>query len=283
MYVKLFTTILTSSVWATDPATRLVWITLLAMADKDGDVRGSVTGIARMANVPVEDTRRALELLAAPDPESQTPDEEGRRIIVQQGGWHIVNYAKYRAIQDHETRKATWRESAKKYRAKRQQTSTNVQDTMLTRKTNPVSSTEAEAEAEAETEAEASGNTHAALSFADPSHQSAYESTRRAARDPIALDATLVALRDGMHGTAYPLGTIGQALLEMRAAGTAYTPNAVRAFCKRLTAPDPAPTRRTAPTDRITAGRDALKAALEQRRRDGTAILTPDPVDSHGF
>lgn len=143
MYVKLFSSILTSSVWAEDMPTRLTWITLLAMADKDGDVRASPSGLARIANIPVEDCHRAIAKFLSPDIESGTQVYEGRRLEEREGGWFILNYAKYRAIQDAEARKATWRESSRKYRD-RQHSSTESTPCIEM-------STEAEAEAEADT------------------------------------------------------------------------------------------------------------------------------------
>ena len=95
-YVKLFGSILDSTVWDTAPATRLVWITLLAMADRDGVVEASVPGLAKRANVDRSDCERALALFLAPDPDSRTKDNEGRRIEEVDGGWRLINYEKYR-------------------------------------------------------------------------------------------------------------------------------------------------------------------------------------------
>ena len=50
-FTKLFSSITASTVWVEDSDTRVVWITLLAMADKKGRVWGSVPnhGIASIA------------------------------------------------------------------------------------------------------------------------------------------------------------------------------------------------------------------------------------------
>ena len=45
-YTKLFNSILASTVWSEPNETRIVWITLLAMADKNGIIEGSVPGLA---------------------------------------------------------------------------------------------------------------------------------------------------------------------------------------------------------------------------------------------
>ena len=98
MYVKLFGSILDSSIWSEDASTRLVWITMLAMANKEGFVRSSVSGLARRANVPLEDTRKALQILADPDDDSGSPEYDGRRIEAEEGGWLLLNYQKYREV-----------------------------------------------------------------------------------------------------------------------------------------------------------------------------------------
>ena len=95
-WTKLFNSILTSTVWLQDHATVRVWITLLAAADAEGYVEGSVPGLARLAGVTVDEMRRALEIFQAPDPDSRTSAHEGRRIEKVEGGYVILNYVRYR-------------------------------------------------------------------------------------------------------------------------------------------------------------------------------------------
>lgn len=97
-FVKLYGSILDSSVWSEDPYTRLVWITMLAMADAGGFVEAAVPGLARRANVPLDACENALERLAAPDTYSKSPAHEGRRIEKADRGWRILNYATYREL-----------------------------------------------------------------------------------------------------------------------------------------------------------------------------------------
>ena len=96
-YTKLFSSILASTIWREDMETRIVWITLLAMAGKDGVAEASVPGLADFARVSVEGTRRALVKLTSPDPDSRTEDHAGRRIQAVDGWWLLLNHAKYRA------------------------------------------------------------------------------------------------------------------------------------------------------------------------------------------
>lgn len=95
-YAKLFNTIVVSSVWQEDDATRLVWITMLALADRDGIVNGSLPGLAHIARVPLPSCEKAIAILSAPDPSSQNPAHEGRRIEKVERGWAILNYAVFR-------------------------------------------------------------------------------------------------------------------------------------------------------------------------------------------
>ncbi len=95
-YVKLFQSILDSTIWGEDHQTRIVWITLMAKADRHGVVEGSIPGIAHSARVSLDDCRAAMAKFEAPDPDSRTPDNEGRRIKRVEGGWQLLNHHIYR-------------------------------------------------------------------------------------------------------------------------------------------------------------------------------------------
>lgn len=104
-YTKLFNSILASTIWEEDDKTRIVWITLLAMADKFGVADGSVPGIATLARVTQADCQKALAKLQAPDKDSRSDEYEGRRIRKIDGGWLILNHEKYRAKIDDDERR----------------------------------------------------------------------------------------------------------------------------------------------------------------------------------
>lgn len=97
-FVKLYGTILTSSVWVESTSTRIVWITLLALADKDGFVAASLPGLAHAANVSVPECEAAMRVLCAPDAHSRTKDFDGRRVEEADGGWVVLNRTKYRDL-----------------------------------------------------------------------------------------------------------------------------------------------------------------------------------------
>jgi hypothetical protein len=113
-YTPVFRDFLTSSMWATDPATRCVWIWFLLMADPEGFVVGTVPGVAQQAGVTLEQAKTAIALLESPDPYSSTPDFEGRRIVKAERGWHIVNFVAHRERAKREAelaRKRRWAEA----------------------------------------------------------------------------------------------------------------------------------------------------------------------------
>lgn len=97
-FVKVYGSILTSSVWVESPATVKVWIAMLVLADAEGCVPGTVPGLANIAAVSRADCEEALAVLESPDFDSRTPTEEGRRVIRVEGGWQIVNHRRYRDL-----------------------------------------------------------------------------------------------------------------------------------------------------------------------------------------
>ena len=115
-YTKLFNSILASTIWREDDKTRLVWITLLAMTDKRGDVEASIPGLADLARVSIEDCERAIHNLQKPDKYSRSQDHGGRRIETIDGGWLVLNHAKYRDKMSEDDRRERDRERQRRHR-----------------------------------------------------------------------------------------------------------------------------------------------------------------------
>lgn len=118
MYVKLSATITRSSVWRESPATRCVWIALLALANEHGFVKGVEAWLASESNVTPEDCRAALEKFYAPDVDSQDQDYAGRRLEKVEGGWLVLNYPKYREMRTREQQLANERQRRKRSKDK---------------------------------------------------------------------------------------------------------------------------------------------------------------------
>jgi hypothetical protein len=109
-YTKLFSSITESTVWGEPYATRIVWVTFLAMTNAKGCVYGSIPGIARRANVTMAEAEAAIASFLAPDPHSRSKDSDGRRVEEIEGGWRLINHAKYAKIRDASERAEAKRE-----------------------------------------------------------------------------------------------------------------------------------------------------------------------------
>jgi hypothetical protein len=115
-YTKLFSSLIHSTIWREADHIRIVWITMLAMADRDGVVEASVPGLADASRVTLGQCREALASLSSPDPDSRTPDFEGRRIEQVDGGWVLLNHAKYREQLSREQKRAATAARVRKHR-----------------------------------------------------------------------------------------------------------------------------------------------------------------------
>lgn len=114
-YTKLHAVILDSSIWLEPTHTRIVWITMLAMADADGHVEASLRGLAARARVTDEECRQAIASLIGPDPDSRDGTTGERIRQVEPGVWFVINHEKYR---DRQTRRqALGAARSRRYRA----------------------------------------------------------------------------------------------------------------------------------------------------------------------
>ena len=148
MYGKLFLGMYDGTLATVGPWQALVTFQqLIILADKEGIVDMTPEAIARRTTIPLEIIVYGLETLEKPDPQSRTPDEEGRRIIrlsdSRPWGWRIVNYAHYREIRSAEDRRAYMKNYQRMYREKRKQFVNNIN----TRKQNkPIAEAEVKVE-----------------------------------------------------------------------------------------------------------------------------------------
>lgn len=94
-FVKLYGSIIHSSIWSEPDHVRIVWLTMLAMSTYQGVVEASVGGIAHAARVSMDHAKEALQRLQGPDPDSRD-GTTGERIRKVPGGWEIINHNRYR-------------------------------------------------------------------------------------------------------------------------------------------------------------------------------------------
>lgn len=106
MYAKVFRALWDGTLADSWEAWAL-FVFLLAHADAEGYVDMTPQAIARRSSLPIEAVRRGLEVLEAPDPESRSEAEAGRRLVRiddrRPWGWRIVNARYYRGLTDAET------------------------------------------------------------------------------------------------------------------------------------------------------------------------------------
>lgn len=118
-YTKLFNEIIASTVWREPDHVRLLWITMLALRDRNHKVEASVPGLADFARISLEECEEALKILSSPDPYSRSKEAEGRRIEATDGGWYIINGEKYRNKMSADERREYQRIKQKEYRDKK--------------------------------------------------------------------------------------------------------------------------------------------------------------------
>lgn len=152
-FVKLYGSILYSTVWLEPLPTKVVWITMLALADADGVVAAAIPGLAKMAGVTRNECEIAIETLLAPDADSKTIEHEGRRIEAVEGGWLILNHRKYREMRT-ETQIAT-AERVRKHRQEKKGADVTVTNVTKVTRRNGVKPPETPVTPEEEEEEEA--------------------------------------------------------------------------------------------------------------------------------
>jgi len=158
MYAKLFSRIAQSSLMEEDIETRYCFMMLLAIADSGGDVIGTDVALARTVNLPLDTFKRCIVALMAPDPDSNSQVNEGRRIMPSESGrgYLLVNYATYRSIKTAEEKKAYMREYMQRRRKllkDKDVTAVNVCKTSLSDVTHAEGEGEADGESEVKAEA----------------------------------------------------------------------------------------------------------------------------------
>lgn len=230
-YTKLDAGLIHSTVWREPMPTRIVWITMLAMKDRHGEIRASVPGLADAARVSIEQCRAALKKLAAPDPDSRTKDFEGRRVEEIDGGWVVLNHHKYRDSESEEERKAR---AAERTRLWRERKAASQRHRDITKTSRNVTVTHADAHADTDS----TNNTLPTLDEFCERMPAASQKTvwqmGAVQRDPETWAAAMLAMLNGMHPPAILPDTLAVALTEMAATSAKPSPANVRAFLRRL-------------------------------------------------
>jgi hypothetical protein len=78
----------------------------------------ALPGLADRAKVSVEECGKALKVLSSPDKWSRSTEFQGKRVELIEGGWKLLNHAKYRAKLSAEERAQYKAEKQREYRLK---------------------------------------------------------------------------------------------------------------------------------------------------------------------
>lgn len=83
-----------------------------------GVMRTSPAFFASITGAPIERVRELFAIFEAPDADSRTPDDDGRKLERCDDGWIVLNYSKYREKRDPETRREQTREAMRRLRSR---------------------------------------------------------------------------------------------------------------------------------------------------------------------
>lgn len=130
MYGKLFASMFTGTLHGQWQAI-VTFQQMIILADQDGTIEMTPQAMSATTSIPLDIIEAGIAILEAPDPNSRTPDEGGRRIIRinpdRPWGWHITNHAKYRSIRTAEERREYHRQYWHKRKQELQPDSTTTQ------------------------------------------------------------------------------------------------------------------------------------------------------------
>lgn len=122
MYAKIFVQILDSSL-AENYHIRHMFEDMLKLCDMNGVVDMTFGAIARRLKMPEKSVRLYISELEKPDPDSRTPNHQGKRIVRldahREWGWFIVNHGYYRQLASDEQRREKTRVRTDKWRKKK--------------------------------------------------------------------------------------------------------------------------------------------------------------------
>lgn len=108
MYGKLFSSMFSGSLYGHWQAI-VTFQQMIILADKDGTIEMTPAALAAFTSIPLDIITAGISVLESPDANIRTPGEDGRRITRinpdRPWGWHITNYAHYRAIRTAEDRR----------------------------------------------------------------------------------------------------------------------------------------------------------------------------------
>jgi len=149
MYGKYFASTFTGSLMGAGANVFAVWGYVIANTT-GGQVELNPRLLAAVLGMSVAEVAKAIDYLAAPDPESRSKIEEGRRLIREgEFCYRVPNFATYRAIRNEDDRREYNRQKQAEHRSR---VKARVIDSQSLSSVSAHAETETETETEAETE-----------------------------------------------------------------------------------------------------------------------------------
>lgn len=109
---KIFESLFTGSLYGSGAATFAVWAYAIANSKPPGFVEINPRMLAGVLGCDVDEVQAAIDVLCDVDPDSRTPEEDGRR-LVREGSflYRLPTWPKYNAIRNEEKRREQNREA----------------------------------------------------------------------------------------------------------------------------------------------------------------------------
>lgn len=119
MWAKTFASMYEGSMAGSGPVVFSVWGYIIANTYKEHVLLNPPIVCAKIG-ITREEFDQAVGFLSAPDPNSQTPDEEGRRIISSSGHqWFVINSQKYQDFKSADEKAEYNRTKQREYRERK--------------------------------------------------------------------------------------------------------------------------------------------------------------------
>ena len=140
MYGKIFSTLWTGSLMGAGAVVQNLMTYACVNCDPKGFVELNPKLLAAVFGEPVADVEKSLAHLQKPDPDSRTPDEEGRRLAREgQFLYRVVNYEKYRRTYDADAKREQTRDRVRRHRQGKKDVTHVTQSALHDRYTPPES------------------------------------------------------------------------------------------------------------------------------------------------
>lgn len=235
MFGKFFASTFTGSMMGAGPEVFAVWGYVIANTH-GSQVELNPRLLSAVIGTSPETIQRAIDYLCAPDPNSRSKVEDGKRLIREgEFAYRVPNFEAYRAVRDEEDRRAYNRRKQAESRARRRTVNTPVIDSQ-SRLPKSALSAKTEADTETETDTEAAEEERFGVGYKEIGEpaKAALRGYLRSSRNPASVAAVVRSLGPGGTDGQFSWEELGRALTEMAAASANFGANTLRGFARKV-------------------------------------------------